>query len=91
MMLVSDADQEFLRMLQEALIAEAKKPLQAQAAATLQGGSAQAIPAPSPPGGPGGGGIPAGLGALMGQGGPGNGSAPLPPSPAADEMRRMLA
>lgn len=97
MMLTADADTEFLKQLQELLIAEAQKPLQAQAAATLQSGSAQPLPPPAtPPGGggpvlPGGGGVPAGLAALMGQGGPGNGSAPLPPAPAADELRRMMA
>ena len=98
MMLTADADTDFLKQLQELLIAEAQKPLQAQAAATLQSGSAQPLPPPAvPPGGgggpvlPGGGGVPAGLAALMGQGGPGGGSAPLPPSPAADELRRMMA
>lgn len=97
LMLTADANTEFLKTMQEALISEAQKPLQMQAAATLQGGSAQPLPPPgAPPAGamgppPDMAGPPGGLAGLMGQGGPGNGSSPLPSAPAADELRRMMA
>jgi|688.fasta_scaffold24957_10 hypothetical protein len=91
MLILPDANAEFLMGLQQALIDEAQAPLRAQADAAMM----QAAPSgnAAPPGAPmmAPGGAPPGLAQLLGVGGPGGGSAPLPPAPAADELRRMTA
>lgn len=91
MLILPDANAEFLMGLQQALIDEAQAPLRAQADAAMM----QAAPGNAgPPGGmmpPPGAGAPPGLAQLLGVGGPGGGSAPLPQAPAADELRRMTS
>jgi hypothetical protein len=90
MQLLPDANIEFLTGLQQALIDEAQAPLRAQAeqmVAPQQAGNFGS-PGGAPPMAPG---APPGLASLLGMGGPGGGSAPLPQAPAADELRRMMA
>ena len=96
--LAPDANVEFLLQIQQMIIGEAQAPVAAATAAgpPIPGGSA--VPAPPvgapppgmPPGGPEGG-PPPGLAALLGVGGPGGGSSPLPRSDTQSEMARMLA
>lgn len=87
--LAPDANVEFLLQIQQMIIGEAQAPVAAATAAgpPIPGGSA--VPAP-----PVGGGAPApppGLAALLGVGGPGGGSSPLPRTDTQSEMARMLA
>lgn len=90
--LVPDANVDFLLQLQQAIISEAQAPLQAQAMMASGPGNAGPVgPVAGPPPGAPVGGPPPGLAQLLGAGGPGNGSAPLPQSPAADELARMMA
>jgi len=86
MMLLPDANPEFLFQLQNALIQQASAPAGGQApAAPPVPGNAMSLPDMA-----GMGAAPAGPPLAMPGGGPMPGSAPLPPSPAADELRRML-
>ena len=87
MQALPDANLEWLKAVQDAILAEVQAPLRAQAQAAA---APPTSAAPLPPGA-GAGPPPAGMAALLGAGGPGNGSAPLPPSPAGDDLRRMMA
>ena len=86
MMLLPDANPDFLFQLQNALIEQANAPLQAQAQ-MQQGpppaGNVMSLADMA--------GTAAGAPLAMPGGGPMPGSAPLPPAPVADELRRMLA
>ena len=87
MMLLPDANPDFLFQLQNQLIEQANAPLQAQAQMQQM--------QPPPPGNAMSladmAGTAAGAPLAMPGGGPLPGSAPLPPAPVADELRRMLA
>jgi len=96
--LAPDANVGFLQSLQQAIIEETQAPLRAQAAqaAATPGG---AVPQPAaPPGAVPAGGMPGappgpppgGLAALLGMGGPENGSSPLPRTDTQSELDRML-
>lgn len=89
MQLLPDANVDFLMSLQTAVIQEAQAPMAAQAAVAGPGTAGPVAP-PGPPVAPGPPAGPTGLAALVGAGGPGNGSAPLPRGPAAEELARMM-
>jgi U1 small nuclear ribonucleoprotein C len=101
MQLLPDANVEFLRVLQDAVISEAQAPLQAQAAAATTPGS-MGVPGAPPPGmppmGPGGppgmppGGMPPELMEILAGGGgmpPGGGGMP-PGGPPPQDMATLL-
>ncbi len=76
--LAPDSNVEFLMQVQQMIISEAQAPLRAQAQQAggppAPAGNVQAaMPAGGPPAG--------GMAELLGIGGPGGGSAPLPPGP----------